>query len=55
MRHILGLRRLKSAPLKERNQRKVKIHRQFSIESARNKPNRHCRNVFADKSQDENT
>jgi DDE superfamily endonuclease len=39
------------ALVKERSQKKVKIHWQFSIESARNKLNRHYQHVFADNSQ----
>ena len=39
------------ALVKERSKKKIKIHWQFSIESARNKLNRHYRHVFADNSQ----
>jgi hypothetical protein len=38
------------AIIKERNEKKIKINWQFSIESARNKLNRHYQNVFADNS-----
>lgn len=43
------------ALVKERSEKKVKIHWQFSIESARNKLNRHYQQVFADNSQYKNT
>jgi transposase len=36
------------AIIKERNEKKIKIDWQFSIESARDKLNRHYQNVFAD-------
>jgi hypothetical protein len=39
------------AIIKERNEKKIKINWQFSIESARNKLNRHYQNVFADNSK----
>jgi transposase len=39
------------ALVKERSRKKIKIHWQFSIESARNKLNRHYQGVFADNSQ----
>jgi hypothetical protein len=39
------------ALVKERSEKKVKINWQFSIESARNKLNRHYQHVFADNSQ----
>jgi hypothetical protein len=39
------------ALVKERCKKKIKIHWQFSIESARNKLNRHYQRVFADNSQ----
>jgi hypothetical protein len=38
------------ALVKERDKKKIKIHWQFSIESARNKLNRHYQHVFADNS-----
>ena len=43
------------ALVKERTKKKIKINWQFSIESARNKLNRHYRQVFADNSQYKNT
>ncbi len=43
------------ALVKERAEKKIKIDWQFSIESARNKLNRHYRQVFADNSQYKNT
>jgi transposase len=39
------------AIIKDRNEKKIKINWQFSIESARNKLNRHYQNVFADNSK----
>jgi len=39
------------ALVKERSEKKIKIHWQFSIESARSKMNRHYRSVFADNCQ----
>ncbi len=39
------------ALIKERNDKKIKINWQFSIESARNKLNRHYQRVFADNSK----
>ena len=39
------------ALIKERDKKKIKICWQFSIESARNKLNKHCQPVFADNSQ----
>jgi hypothetical protein len=39
------------AIIKERNEKTIKINWQFSIESARNKLNRHYQNVFADNSK----
>jgi transposase len=39
------------ALVKERSEKKIKINWQFSIESARNKLNRHYQRVFADNSQ----
>jgi transposase len=36
------------AIIKERNEKKIKIDWQFSIEAARDKLNRHYQNVFAD-------
>jgi transposase len=50
-RRIPEIKRLEKevlAIVKERNQKKIKINWQFSIESARNKLNRHYQNVFAD-------
>jgi transposase len=41
--------------IKERNEKKIKIVWQFSIESARNKLNRHYQNVFADNSKYQKT
>jgi len=38
------------ALIKERDEKKIKIKWQFSLESARNKLNRHYRLVFADNS-----
>lgn len=43
------------AIIKERNKKKIKIVWQFSIESARNKLNRHYQNVFAGNSKYQNT
>lgn len=43
------------AIVKERNKKKIKIVWQFSIESARNKLNRHYQHVFADNSKYQNT
>jgi transposase len=43
------------ALVKERSQKKIKIDWQFSIESARNKLNRHYRHVFTDNSQYQKT
>jgi DDE superfamily endonuclease len=43
------------AIIKDRNEKKIKINWQFSIESARNKLNRHYQNVFADNSKYEIT
>jgi transposase len=40
-----------SAIIKERSEKKIKIVWQFSIESARNKLNRHYQNVFAENSK----
>jgi DDE superfamily endonuclease len=39
------------AIIKDRNEKKIKINWQFSIESARTKLNRHYQNVFADNSK----
>jgi recombinational DNA repair ATPase RecF len=39
------------ALVKERAKKKIKINWQFSLESARNKLNRHYQQVFADNSQ----
>ena len=39
------------ANIKERSEQKIKINWQFSIESARDKLNRHYQNVFADNSR----
>jgi transposase len=41
--------------IKERNEKKIKIVWQFSIESARNKLNRHYQNLFADNSKYQKT
>lgn len=43
------------ALIKERSEKKIKIDWQFSIESARNKLNRHYQNVFAGNSKYEKT
>jgi transposase len=43
------------AIIKERNKKKIKIVWQFSIESARNKLNRHYQNVFSGNSKYQNT
>jgi hypothetical protein len=43
------------AIIKERNEKKVKIDWQFSIEPARNKLNLHYQNVFAGNSKYEKT
>ena len=43
------------AIIKERNEKKIKIVWQFSIESARNKLNRHYQNVFAGNSKYQKT
>jgi hypothetical protein len=43
------------AIIKERNEKKIKINWQFSIESARNKLNRHYQSVFADNSKYQKT
>ncbi len=43
------------AIIKERHEKKIKIDWQFSIESARNKLNRHYQNVFAGNSKYEKT
>ncbi|HXG63942.1 MAG TPA: transposase [Blastocatellia bacterium] len=44
-----------SAIVKEREEKAVKIDGQFTIESARNKLNRHCQPVNADNAQDKRT
>ena len=44
-----------SAIIKERSEKKIKIVWQFSIESARNKLNRHYQNVFAENSKYKST
>jgi len=44
-----------SAIIKERSKKKIKIVWQFSIESARNKLNRHYQNVFAENSKYKST
>jgi hypothetical protein len=41
--------------VKERSEKKIKINWQFSIESARNKLNRHYQRIFADNSQYKDT
>ena len=43
------------ALVKERDEKKIKIDWQFSIESARNKLNRHYQHVFADNSKYKDT
>jgi transposase len=48
---IKQLEREVSAIIKERNEKKIKINWQFSIESARNKLNRHYQNVLPDNSK----
>jgi recombinational DNA repair ATPase RecF len=53
-RRIPSIERLEkevSALVKERSRKRIKIHWQFSLESARNKLNRHYQRVFADNSQ----